>query len=311
MLNLKRPAPDDLPAFAGLDVRRLSVGPLDEHLAVHVRGRLGSGRPPLIFVPGLNRNMADFAEAASLIGRGLETDWPMVLVDLKGRGRAADRRDGRHYLSTNDARDLVEVLASLALDSAVFVGQGYGGQVVMALAAAAPRLIGGAVLIDAGPVTDPRALVRLRTILTQLDGARGQGAYRAMFRRVLAADYPGVAEADYDRLAGRTHWLDKRQRVHALFDRALIKMLASFEHDDILVPNWPFFDALGHAPLLLLRTQLTEQVRRETFEEMLRRRPDAEGYVLEGQGSPALLATPEDVGPIIEFMRKLSKRKQR
>lgn len=311
MLNLKRPAPDDLPAFAGLDVRRLTIGRLDEQVAVHVAGTLGSGRLPLLCVPGLTRNMADFAEFAALFQRGFEADWPVVLVDLKGRGRASDRHDRREYISTIDARDLLDVLAALAIDSAVLVGQGYGGQVAMALAAAHPRAVTGAVLIDAGPVSDPRGLVRLRNNLNELDGARGQAGYRSMFRRLLAADYPGVPEAEYDRLAGRTHFLDKRQRVHALFDRALLELLKPFEHDDILVPSWPYFDALAHAPLLLLRTQLTEQLRRETFEEMLRRRPDAEGFIIEGQGSPALLATPEDVGPIVEFMRKLTKRKPR
>jgi pimeloyl-ACP methyl ester carboxylesterase len=309
MLSLKRPAPDDLPAFAGLDVRRVTIGRLDEQVAVHVAGTLGGGRLPLLCVAGLTRNMADFAEFATLFQRGFEPGWPVVLVDLKGRGRASDRFDRREYLSTIDARDLLEVLAALAIDSAVLVGQGYGGQVAMALAAAYPRTVSGAVLIDAGPVSDPRGLVRLRSNLTELDGARGQAGYRSMFRRLLAADYPGVPETDHDRLAGRTHFLDKRQRVHALFDRALVDLLKPFEHDDILVPSWAYFDALAHAPLLLLRTQLTEQLRRETFEEMLRRRPDAEGFLIEGQGSPALLATPEDVGPIVDFMRKVTKRK--
>jgi hypothetical protein len=67
------------------------------------------------------------------------------------------------------------------------------------------------------------------------------------------------------------------------------------------------FGALAEAPLLLMRTQLTEQLRRETFEEMLRRRRDAEGYVIEGQGSPALLNTAEDVEPIAEFVRRTAK----
>jgi hypothetical protein len=112
-----------------------------------------------------------------------------------------------------------------------------------------------------------------------------------------------------DGLAARTHYLDKRGRVLGLFDPHLTKMLEAFEHDDVLVPQWPMYDALRTAPLMLMRTQLTEQLRRETFEEMMRRRRDAEGYVIEGQGSPALLNTQEDVEPIAEFVRKLAKRK--
>ena len=112
-------------------------------------------------------------------------------------------------------------------------------------------------------------------------------------------------------LVGRTHYLDKRDRVRALFDPHLVKMLDSFEHDDILVPQWPLYEALANTPLLLMRTQLTDQLRRETFEEMLRRRREVEGYVIEGQGSPALLHTPEDVEPIAEFVRKIVKRRSK
>ena len=67
------------------------------------------------------------------------------------------------------------------------------------------------------------------------------------------------------------------------------------------------YDALRTAPLLLMRTQLTEQLRRETFEEMMQRRPEAEGYIIEAQGSPALLNTAEDVEPIAQFVRRIVK----
>jgi hypothetical protein len=130
-----------------------------------------------------------------------------------------------------------------------------------------------------------------------------------MLRRMLATDHPAASEGLLDVLGARTHYLDQRGRVRALFDPHLLKMLEAFEHDDVLVPQWPMYDALRCAPLMLMRTQLTEQLRRETFEEMMRRRRDAEGYIIEGQGSPALLNTPEDVEPIAEFVRKLVKRK--
>ena len=62
--------------------------------------------------------------------------------------------------------------------------------------------------------------------------------------------------------------------------------------------------------MMMMRTQLTEQLRRETFEEMMRRRRDAEGYIIEGQGSPALLDSADDVEPIAEFVRQLVKRRR-
>jgi len=309
MFSRPRSPPDDHRSFATLPVTRYTIGPADEQIAVHISGRPAIGRVPLVCVPGYQRNMADFADFANHFHRVYGDDWPIVMIDLKGRGRSSDRTDKSRYISTVDALEVIQVLAALAVDGGIFVGQGYGGQVVMALAAERPNLVTGAVLIDAGPVSDPRGLVRLRNNLRDLEGNRSEAGFRNMARRMLAPDYPAAPEGLLDVLAARTHFLDKRNRVRALFDPHLTGLLEAFEHDDILVPQWQLYDALASTPLLLLRTQLTEQMRRETFEEMLRRRRDAEGYVIEGSGSPALLNTPEDVGPIAEFVRKLVKRR--
>ena len=309
MFSRPRTPPDDYRSFATLPVTRYAVGPANELMAVHVAGRLTIGRVPLVCLPGYQRNMADFTDFVNHFHRVFGEDWPVVLIDFKGRGRSSDRTDKSLYVSTVDALDVIQLLAALAVDGGIFVGQGYGGQVAMALAAERPNLVAGTVLIDAGPVSDPRGLVRLRNNLKDLEGNRSVAGFRAMSRRMLAPDYPAEAEGLLDMLAARCHYLDKRNRVRALFDPHLLKLLEAFEHDDILVPQWKLYDALCSAPLMLMRTQLTEQVRRETFEEMLRRRRDAEGYVIEGSGSPALLNTLEDVGPIAEFVRSLVKRR--
>ncbi|MBK8083110.1 MAG: alpha/beta fold hydrolase [Devosia sp.] len=309
MLTPARTVPDDLRAFAGLPVVRYTIGPANEAVAVRVSGRLAIGRIPVVCVPGYQRNMSDFTEFTGHFHRQFGDDWPVVLVDLKGRGRSSDRADKTRYVSPMDARDVGEALAALAVDGGIFIGQGYGGQVVMAMAADKPNLIAGTLLIDAGPVSDPRGLVRLRNNLKDLEGHRSDAGFRAMLRRMLAPDYPAAPEALLELLGGRTHFLDRRGRVRGLFDPYLIKALEAFEHDDVLVPQWQYYDALRCAPLMLMRTQLTEQLRRETFEEMVRRRRDAEGYVIEGQGSPALLNTAEDVAPIAEFVRRIVKQR--
>ena len=303
LFERRRTVPSDLSTFAALPVRRIAVGPTDESLAVHVAGRLARGRPPVVCVPGYQRNMSDFSEFANHFHRQFGVDWPVVLIDFKGRGRSSDRQDKSLYVSTVDAMDLAQVCAALGIQGAVFLGQSYGGQVLMALAAQQPTLMLGTILIDAGPVSDPRGLVRLRNNLRDLDGTRSPAGLRSMLRRMLQADYPAATEGLLDVLAGRTHYLEGK-RVHPLFDPHLLKMLDSFEHDDVLVAQWPLFEALAHAPLMMMRTQLTEHLRRETFEEMMRRRRDAEGFIIEGQGSPALLNTQDDVEPIADFVRR-------
>jgi len=298
-----RPLPAEHRPFATLPVQMITVGRGAEHMAVHVAGDLRPGRVPLICVGGYQRNMADFSEFVRLAAPLLGPQTPLILLDLKGRGRSADRSRIGEYSSLNDAGDLIEVTRALAIEHAIFLGQGYGGQVLMALGANRPDLIAGTVLIDAGPVSDPRGLVRLRTTLHELTGVRGEASLKPMLRRMTAADYPEAPEPTIETLALRTHFVDKRGRLQPLFDPALIKLLEPFGLDDVLVAQWPLFDALGSAPLMLMRTQMTQQLRRETFEEMMRRRRDAEAFVIESQGSPALLDSIDDVQPVVDFIR--------
>ena len=305
-----RALPDDYAAFAALPVTMVTVGAATDQMAVHIAGRLGPGRTPVICVAGYNRNMVDFAGLVRVGGTTLDSMTPVVLVDLKGRGRSADRGKLAEYSSLADAADLIELTRALAIERAVFVGQGYGGQVLMALAAARPMLIAGTVLIDSGPVSDSRGLVRMRTTLNELIGVRGEKSLRPMLRRMVAADYPGTPEGTNDALALRTHFVDKRGRLQPLFDPALIRLLEPFNLDDVLQAQWPLFEALGCAPLMMMRTQLTQQLRRETFEEMMRRRRDAEAFVIESQGSPALLDNADDVQPIVDFVRQVTAAKQ-
>lgn len=299
-----RKYPVDHPPFGALPVRSITIGSGGDQMAVHIAGRLGGRRTPVICVPGYNRNMTDFTDFVRYFGRLAGETWPIVLVDLFGRGRSSDRQDKSLYASPRDAADLTELADALGIERAVWLGQGYGGQVAMTVAAQRPNLVAGAVLVDAGPLSDSRGLVRLRINLEHIAGWRGE-AVRTGMRQVLANDYPGTVDTQLDALAMRTHYIDRRGRAQGLFDPYLAKMLESFEADDVLVAQWPLFDALAHVPIMLFRSQLTDQLRRETFEAMTRRRPEAPALVISGEGSPALLNHPDEVGAIVEFVEKL------
>ena len=303
--------PDDHPPHAEMPVRAIRVGRADETVAVHVGGDLARPVPPLVCLGGYVRNMLDFRMFVSLAERLLGDGWPVVVIDLQGRGRSGRRRDARRYASPQDARDLLAVMASLGLGPSIIIGQGYGGQVAMTLAMDHPTLIAGAVLIDAGPVTDTRGVVRLRNNLDHIARLRGAEAIRSGYRRMLAADYPGASDAELGRLTQRMHAFTRRGRPVPLFDRRLVRALQGIGLDDVLSAQWPLFDALAHAPLLLARTQLSDQLRRETFEQMAARRPDAEAITLVGQGFPALLDDPAEVGPIFDFVRAVAQARSR
>ena len=300
-----RTVPVDHPAFAGLPVSHVTLA-AGLRAAVHVSGNLSSRRLPVVCIAGYQRNMSDFADFADYVRRAGGGEWPVVLLDLPGRGRADDRHRAEDYGSLADARDVASILAALGIGRAIILGQGHGGQVAMALASRHPLLIAGTVLLDSGPVTDSRGIVRLRNNLAHIEALRGAKTVTAGFRRILGGDYPGMPDHRLDGLIGRSHVIDSRGRARPLYDRRLIEALSSINFDDVLAAQWPLFDALTYGPLMLFRTQLTDQLRRETFDEMSRRRPDAVALTIAGQGSPALFDQREEIEAVAEFIIRTS-----
>lgn len=291
----------DHPAFAAMPVRMMTAGPARMQLAVHVSGRLGNGPLPVVCLGGYTRNMLDFFDFIRSMRQAEDMKRGVAAIDLPGRGRSANLPPKSHYSTLADTDAAIEAITALGIGRCILVGQGHGGQVAMLVARKRPSLLGGVVLVDAGPVTDPRGIVRVRNNFKHVAALKSESAARDAARKIVSADYPGESEARLDELIARQYRLDARGRLHPLFDTQLIAQLEQFDFDDVLEPQWPLFDGLAGFPLMLVRTQLSDQLRRETFDEMARRRPDAARLVISGAGSPALLDGPEEVRAMVDF----------
>ncbi len=305
MLRKKTPpAPHD--AFSALPVRTLNCAGPGLAMAAHLSGRLDDLRTPLVCLPGYCRNMSDFGAFVEQFHRISDKDWPILLLDLPGRGRSSNRSHMSEYSTFSDARDVAAVTAALGVERAIFLGQGHGGQVIMALGAGHVHLIAASILIDASPITDTPGLLRLRDNLSMMGKVRGREAFLRIARQVLGQAYPGATRAELDQIALRTHQIKKNGRVLPLFDLALLKRLANIQLEDVFEAQWSLFNTLSHAPMMLLRTQLTDQLQRATFERMGLLRSDAVQLAIPGQGSPALLAGEDEVGAIADFVHFVS-----
>ncbi len=250
--------------------------------------------------------MSDFSDFSDQFQRLADKDWPIILVDFLGRGRSSNRAGPADYSTPNDARDVASVAAALGIKHAVFLGQGHGGQVVMALGASHSALIAGSILIDASPITDTPGLVRMRDSLYLMGKVRGKQQFSRVAHQVYGNIYPGASAEELNALAARTHEVEKNGRVTSFFDQALLKRLEQVRVEDMFEAQWPLFNVLANAPMMLLRTQLTDQLQRATFERMASLRSDAVQLIIPGQGSPALLSGEDEVGAIVDFVRFVS-----
>jgi pimeloyl-ACP methyl ester carboxylesterase len=110
-------------------------------ICLNVRHREGAGRPYL-FVHGLSSNARLWDGVAEHLPN------PSWAVDLRSHGESDAPENG--YDTATAAADLVAVIAKLELDRPVVVGQSWGGNIVVQLAAKHPELVSGIGLVDGG-----------------------------------------------------------------------------------------------------------------------------------------------------------------
>ncbi|MFE5581386.1 alpha/beta fold hydrolase [Kitasatospora sp. NPDC056531] len=115
-----------------------------EGVRVSCRDWGGSG-PPVVLLHGL----AGHAGEWDTLARNLSRRHRVVAVDQRGHG-ASERRPGDVSRAAYVA-DAVAVVERLDLHRPVLVGQSLGGHTAMLTAAAHPDLLGGLVLVEAGP----------------------------------------------------------------------------------------------------------------------------------------------------------------
>jgi pimeloyl-ACP methyl ester carboxylesterase len=100
---------------------------------------------PFVLVHGLASNARTWdGVAARLVGFG----HPAVTVDLRGHGRSS-KPDGPYDVTTV-ANDLAALIDAMELERPIVVGQSWGGNVVVELAARRPDAIRGVVCVDGG-----------------------------------------------------------------------------------------------------------------------------------------------------------------
>lgn len=114
---------------------------------LNVRHREGEGRA-FVFVHGLSSNARLWDELASHLPH------PSYAIDLRSHGESDAPDHG--YDTATAASDVATVIAELGLERQVVVGQSWGGNIVVRLAAKRPELVGALGLVDGGWI-DPAA----------------------------------------------------------------------------------------------------------------------------------------------------------
>ena len=267
-------------------------------------GDAGGRATPVLCLPGLTRNSADFHELAL----ALSVERRVLALDLRGRGRSA--RDGKAVNYANEVylNDIGHLLTLAGCHRVAVLGTSLGGILAMGLGATRPTALAAVVLNDIGPVIAGRALADLRDGLLRVADPGAPKEAARLLRETQGASFPDFDQADWDAEAARRYRPDADGTPRADYDPAILDGLAALAKDGALV-FWDQFLALEAVPTLAIRGELSEILSRATLAEMAERKPDLQNLTIARQGHAPRLEEAEALSAIQDFLAAIDERR--
>jgi pimeloyl-ACP methyl ester carboxylesterase len=254
--------------------------------------------PPIICLHGLTRNHKDFRDLIEpLQGMGRR----VVALDVRGRGRSDRDPNPSNYNPLVYVRDVMGIMATLAIPRAVFIGTSMGGLMTMILASFAPQMIAGAVLNDIGPEVDPAGLKRIQGYVGAMPKIKNWDEAAAMLSTVGASTFPGRDAA---------FWLDFAQRNCVQTDQGIefdydpaIAQVAGSPSDGPLPTMWEQFSAFKDIPTAVVRGALSDLLSADIVARMKLAKPDLITAEVPNVGHAPMLIETEAWGAIEAIVR--------
>jgi pimeloyl-ACP methyl ester carboxylesterase len=227
---------------------------------------------PVVCLPGLSRTSEDFHDLAEALSNDASRPRRVLSLDYRGRGRSEWDRDWRNYDVRVELNDTLQVLTVAGIEKAIFVGTSRGGLITMALSAARPTLIAGAVLNDVGPVLEAKGLKRIQGYVGKLPTPRTMQEAAQILRQISGFGFPRYTEHQWEKMARGT-WREDEGQLILNYDPNLMKPLEALDLESPLPDLWPLFEGLKPFPVLALRGANSDLLTEKTFHSMQERHP--------------------------------------
>lgn len=255
---------------------------------------------PVLCLPGLTRNGADFDElAAALNGRVR-----LIRLTLRGRGASDRDPDPTRYSIPVEAGDVVAFLDHLGLERVTIIGTSRGGLIAMVLAAIAKPRLAGVLLNDIGPELAPEGLAAILSYLGVAPRPMGLDEAAAALEARMCGRFPCLPREKWRSLARR--WFDETPegQVALNYDpriRDNIEATAGLPAADM----WPLFDALAGVPVAVVRGANSDLLSAATVAEMRARRPDLIVAEVPDRGHVPFLDEPEALAALDALLARV------
>ncbi len=257
-------------------------------------------RCPVICIPGLTRNSADFHDVAQAIAaRGRR----VVAVDLRGRARSQYAASATSYNASTYAADILALMDAHAIPRAVFMGTSLGVWVTMTVASRRSEAVVAAMLNDAGPEVPKAALERIASYAGKPVAPMTRADAVAYIGRIGQAAYPRYTPADWTGMVDRTFRVRDDGMLVLDYDPAIVRTTRPFWLGLLRPLLWRAYRKLAtRRPTLLLRGELSDILEADVARRMAAVSPGVRLVEVAGVGHAPGLSEPDAREAIHAFL---------
>ena len=265
-------------------------------------GASGAALLPVVCLHGLTRNGSDFEDVAPVIasfGRRV------IVPDVRGRGHSQWDKNSSNYIPRVYARDIVEMLDSLGISRAVFLGTSMGGIIMMMLALRHRHRIAAAILNDVGPEVAPEGIARIKAYVGKPVELNVWADAVAYVKRINEAALPHLKQKDWERFAERA--FEKTGGPPKLrYDPGISAPLKRGNATALTFVAWRLFRRLTKGrPTLIVRGEASDILSRPIAAKMAAIRPTIELVEVPGVGHAPMLDEPASIAAIETFLSRV------
>lgn len=248
----------------------------------------------LICAHGLTRNGRDFDDLAAVMA----DRYHVMCPDVVGRGQSDWLTDKSGYSYPQYLADMTVLIARSGAARVDWVGTSMGGLIGMLLAAQPRSPIRRLVMNDIGPFIPKAALERIANYVGQTP-MFGSFTEAEQYIRTVSAPFGPLSDAQWRHLTEH----NIRQRDDGYYILGYDPGIAEVFHSSAIadVDLWPFWDRVN-CPVLLLRGEESDLLRRDDAQAMAQRGPGARLIEFARVGHAPMLMNDEQIIPVRNWL---------
>jgi pimeloyl-ACP methyl ester carboxylesterase len=260
-------------------------------------------RCPVICIPGLTRNSADFHEIARVIAAGGRR---VLAVDLRGRARSQHAARASSYSASNYAADILELMRTQAIPRAVFIGTSLGVIVTITVASKRVDAVAAAILNDAGPEVSRAALKRITSYAGKPVPPMTRTDATAYIERIGKVAYPRYTQTDWSGMVDRLFRVRDDGLLVLDYDPAIVRTASPFLLRLLRPLLWHAYRKLAtRRPVLILRGELSDVLDADIARHMAAVSSDVCLVEVAGVGHAPDLSEPDARTAILAFLERV------